>query len=131
MENILKKYLLLAALTVLIPPLLMIVIIMLTGDRITGMKVATLPGMLVPHLIFGMILIDGSWWKKIGITILTTGIIYGILVIIILNNVYIKTSLDIYGSWDLRINNLLVGLVCWESCRQILRVTRKKGMPYS
>ena len=117
MKNRFIKYLLLGVLTIVTPYVATMILIMVTGDRIEGMKLGAVPGLILPHLIFGLIFIKRQLTTKLLLTTLVTAIIYGLLMVTIRLDI-IKTNFDIYSFWDLALTNFLVGLVAWENNRR-------------
>jgi len=113
MTNRLLKYILLSVLAMVLPYLTTIILIIMTGDRHEGMELGAIPGLALPHLIFGMAFVRRTLTIRIPITIIMTAIIYGLFVTAI-NLDLVKTNFDIYGYWDLAITNLMVGLIGWE-----------------
>ena len=113
-------YLFLTALIVIIPHLLTMIFIMATGDRIEGMQAAVIPGLLIPHLIFGYFFIKNKKLIKVLRSLLLS-IIATVFVIVFIRYDLIETNWDIYGYWDLIVSNFIVGLVFWETYYQIMR----------
>lgn len=113
MTNRFIKYFLLGILTIVTPYVTTMILIIVTGDRIEGMKLGAIPGLILPHLIFGLTFIKGQLTTKFLITTLVTSTICGLLIVTIRLEL-IKTNFDIYGFWDLAVTNLIVGLVAWE-----------------
>lgn len=124
MTNRLLKYLLLGVLTIVTPYVTTMILIIVTGDRIEGMKLGAIPGLILPHLIFGLIFIKRQLTTKLLLTTLVTAIIYGLLMVTIRLEV-IKTNFDIYGFWDLAVTNFLVGLIAWETYYQADKLITK------
>ena len=114
MTNRFIKYLLLGILTIVTPYVTTMVLIIVTGDRIEGMKLGAIPGLIFPHLIFGLVFIKRKLTTKLLLTALVTATIYGLLMVTIRLEI-IKTNFDIYGFWDLAVTNFLVGLIVWEA----------------
>ena len=113
MTNRVIKYLLLGLLTVVTPYVTTMILIIVTGDRIEGMKLGAVPGLILPHLIFGLAFIKRHLTIKLLLTTLVTATIYGLLMVTIRLGI-IKTNFDIYGFWDLAVTNIIVGLFVWE-----------------
>lgn len=124
MTNRFLKYLLLGVLTIVTPYVTTMILIIVTGDRIEGMKLGAIPGLILPHLIFGLIFIKRQLTTKLLLTILVTATIYGLLMVTIRLEV-IKTNFDIYGFWDLAVTNFLVGLIAWEMYYQTEKLINK------
>jgi hypothetical protein len=124
MINRLLKYILLGVLTIVTPYVTTMILIIVTGDRIEGMKLGAVPGLIVPHLIFGLIFIKRQLTTKLLLTILVTAIIYGLLMVTIRLEI-IRTNFDIYGFWDLALTNFLVGLIAWEAYHQTDKLITK------
>ncbi len=124
MTNRFLKYLLLGVLTIVTPYVTTMILIIVTGDRIEGMKLGAIPGLILPHLIFGLIFIKRQLTTKLLLTILVTATIYGLLMVTIRLEV-IKTNFDIYGFWDLAVTNFLVGLIAWETYYQTEKLINK------
>ena len=113
MTNRVIKYLLLGLLTVVTPYVTTMILIIVTGDRIEGMKLGAVPGLILPHLIFGLTFIKRHLTIKLLLTTLVTATIYGLLMVTIRLGI-IKTNFDIYGFWDLAVTNITIGLFVWE-----------------
>lgn len=111
-------YVLLAALSIVLPYIITILFIITTGDRFEGMKLAIIPGLATVHTIFGLIFIRDRLLQKLLLTVLFT-VLALILVWLSLTNEIINTGLDKYYFWDLAINNFLAGLFVWEIYFQI------------
>jgi hypothetical protein len=118
------KYLLLGALTIVTPYVTTMLFIIVTGDRIEGMKLGAIPGLILPQFIFGLTFIERQLTAKILLTIIMTTIIYGLLFAIIRFEL-IRTNFDMYGFWDLALTNLILGLIAWESYYQASKVTNQ------
>ena len=100
--------------TVVVPYVTTMILIIFTGDRITGMKLGVMPGLILPQILFGLWFIKKPLLIKALLTLTTTAIIY-MMTIWIVNAELIKTNFDIYGAWDLSLTNFISGLVCWEA----------------
>jgi len=122
------NYLLLGILVIATPYLMTMIFIIITGDRYEGMLQAVTPGLISAQLIFGLIVIQKPWLKRIPITIVMTALSYG-LVLIIIKSELIKTSFDLYGFWDLAVTNLVAGLIIWELFYQIDSAISKRIAP--
>ena len=127
MTNRFIKYLLLGILTIVTPYVTTMILIIVTGDRIEGMQLAAIPGLILPHLIFGLTFIKRQLTTKFLITILVTATIYGLLIVTIRLEL-IKTNFDIYGFWDLAVTNFAVGLVAWQTFYQVDKLVTKRRM---
>ncbi len=114
----LAKYGLLALLVLTIPYVASMIMIVITGDRIEGMKLAVTPGFLLPQIIFGLYFIKQIWILKLLRTFILVSIIYG-LSLVVMNFGLIKTNFDLYGFWDLSITSFLTGIIIWESYYQL------------
>jgi hypothetical protein len=112
------KYFLLAVLSIVTPYLGTMILIIATGDRIEGMKLGVMPGLILPHLIFGLLFIKKQLMAKFLLATLMTVIIFG-LVIATSELDVIKTYFDIYGFWDLVVTNFVIGLIAWETFYQV------------
>jgi hypothetical protein len=124
MTNRFLKYLLLGVLTILTPYVTTMILIIVTGDRIERMKLGVIPGLILPHLIFGLIFIKRQLTTKLLLTTLVTATIYGLLMVTIWLEA-IRTNFDIYGFWDLAVTNFLVGLIAWETYYQTDKLINK------
>lgn len=110
---------------ILIPGATTIILILVAGDRIEGMKLGAILGLILPHLLFGIMFIQRQLTAKILITILVTAAIYGLLYMSVNQvfgfledtpgNEFMYTNFDSYGFWDLVLTNLIFGLVAWET----------------
>jgi hypothetical protein len=125
MTNRFIKYLLLGVLTIVTPYMTTMILIIVTGDRIEGMKLGAIPGLILPHLIFGLTFIKKQLTIKFLLTTLVTATIYGLLIVTIRLKI-IKTNFDIYGFWDLAVTNFIVGLIVWETLYHVNRVITTK-----
>ena len=125
MTNRFIKYLLLGVLTVVTPYATTMILIIATGDRIEGMKLGATPGIILPHLIFGLTFIKKHLIAKFLITILVTAAIYGLLIVTIRLEI-IKTNFDIYGFWDLAVTNFTAGLIVWEIVYRLDKLITKR-----
>ncbi|MES2836951.1 MAG: hypothetical protein V4667_05475 [Bacteroidota bacterium] len=114
MKKKLLYYLLLISLTIVIPYLTTMILISITGDRYKGMTLAIIPGIVIVHLIFGLIAIKLNWTKKIVWTLVLSTLIFGV-VFLMLTIQLIKSNLGLYGFWDITLSNLIAGFVIWES----------------
>jgi hypothetical protein len=102
------------------------VCIIATGDRYEGMTTAVIPGIIIVHLVFGLIAVKLNWTGKLLWTVLLSAIIFG-LVILLLRLELIKTNFDLYGFWDIALSNLIAGLIVWTSFFQIhQKLTKQK-----
>jgi hypothetical protein len=124
MINRFFRYLLLGVLTIITPYVTTMILIIVTGDRIEGMKLGSIPGLIFPHLIFGAMFLNRQLTTKLIVTTLLTAIIYGLLMVTIRLEI-IKTKFDIYGFWDLALTNFLVGLIAWETYYQTDKLISK------
>ena len=113
MTNRFIKYSLLGVLTVVTPYVTTMILIIVTGDRIEGMKLGAIPGLVLPHLIFGLTFVKRHLTIKVLLMTLVTATVYGLLIVTIRLEI-IKTNFDIYGFWDLTVTNFIVGLIVWE-----------------
>jgi hypothetical protein len=64
MTKRLLYYLLLVTLTIVTPYLTTVFFIIMKGDRYEGMASAVIPGIIIVHLTFGIIVIKLNWTKK-------------------------------------------------------------------
>jgi hypothetical protein len=128
MINRILRYLLLGILTIVTPYVTTMALIIVTGDRIEGMKLGAIPGLILPHLIFGLVHVKQPLIARLILTALVTAIIYGLLVMT-LRLELIKTNFDIYGFWDLAMTNILVGLIVWETYHQVEKIIAKRRKP--
>jgi hypothetical protein len=88
--------------------------IIVTMDRVTGMKLSVIPGLLSVHIVFGLIFLRFNYIIKFLI-----GLIVGALIYLVAGKVMpyelISTHWDIYGYWDLTITNWILGMILWEA----------------
>lgn len=112
-------------LTIVTPYVTTMILIIVTGDRIEGMKLGAVPGLILPHLIFGLIFIKRKLTTKLLLTTLVTAIIYGLLIGTIRLEL-IRTNFDIYGFWDLAVTNFSVGLIAWETFYHVDKLITKR-----
>ena len=125
MTNRFMKYLLLGILTIVTPYVTTMILIIATGDRIEGMKLGATPGIILPHMIFGLTFIQRHLTTKFLLTTLVTATIYGLLIVTIRLEI-IKTNFDIYGFWDLAVTNFIAGLIVWEIFYQLDKLIAKR-----
>ena len=125
MTKRLLKYLLLGVLTIVTPYVTTMLFIIVTGDRIEGMKLGAIPGLIIPHLIFGLTFIERQLTTKLLLTTLVTATIYGLLIVII-GIELIETNFDLYGFWDLAITNFIAGLIAWETYYHVDKLISKR-----
>lgn len=126
--NVLKRsllYLILAVLCKIIPYIITFSSILWTQDRIEGMKLGVIPGLIVPHLIFGFIFLTDTKIKKLIYSIFVAIVIYGIDYFLLKNSLTIETGWDMYGYWDLMVMNFITGIVIWEITYHIHRKIKK------
>jgi hypothetical protein len=126
MTNRFIKYLLLGILTIVTPHVTTMILIIVTGDRIEGMKLGTIPGVILPHLIFGLAFIKKQLTTKFLLTTLVTATIFGLLIVTIRLEL-IKTNFDMYGFWDLAVTNFIVGVITWETFYHVDKLQLKDG----
>ena len=119
------KYLILTVVSLVTPFLVTMIIIMITGDRVSGMKNFAIPSIVLIHLIFALIQLEGIILKKI---------IYGIIAVIISTGITlipiyfdIKLNIDMYGFWDLVVFFALGTIGTWEFLYQIDKKINKKN----
>ncbi|MDT8412748.1 MAG: hypothetical protein RQ875_09820 [Vicingaceae bacterium] len=118
-KNRLQYYLLLVGLSLIMPYVITFVFIVATGNRVEGMQKAIIPAIIAVHFLFGLIFIKKNFLQKVGVSIFLSVLICGIVWLLALNDIMIKTEFDLYGFWDLAITNLFVGLIVWELFYQI------------
>jgi hypothetical protein len=107
------QYFVLAVLVIAIPYITTIICIMITGDRIQGMKLGAIPGLALPHILFGWRFIKRSPKIKVIVIPIVMVLIFGLIFLMAVNEM-IRTGWDIYGVWDLKVSNLIAGLIIWE-----------------
>lgn len=112
------SYLIFAGLSILSPYFSMLVLIIITGDRIEGMQLGVFPGLIIVHIVYGLLFINYNWIKKVSLTLLLSILILG-LVKICATREMVKTNWDIYGFWDLTVTNFVIGLIVWETFFQL------------
>lgn len=106
-------YFLLVGMAFILPYVLTVIFTIISGDRYQGMGGDVLPGILSVHIIFGLLTIQKSLLPKIILTIIISGLAFG-LVFIGMTLELIKTNLDIYSYWDNAITNAITGIIVWE-----------------
>lgn len=99
--------------------LITVILTIFTGDRVSGMKMSVVPGVLLVHLIFGAFFIKKNLIHKTLLIILFPTFIMGLACFFIVNQTLVKTNFDIYGFWDLSLTNFIIGLIVWELFYQI------------
>lgn len=130
MKNRFIKYLLLGVLTVATPYVATMILIVVTGDRIEGMKLGAIPGLIIPHLIFGLTFIKKRLAITFLLTTLLTGTVYGLLKVITRLEI-IETNFDIYGFWNLSVTNFIIGLIVWEVLFHLDKLMTKRQVTKS
>lgn len=118
-------YLLLIGLTIAIPYLATILCVIFTSDRYEGIHLAVIPGIIIVHMIFGLIVIKSNWSKKLLWAIIMSTINFA-LVFLIMRLGLVRTNFDLYHFWDLSISNLITGLIAWEAYFQINKMSKKR-----
>ena len=113
------NYLWLLILSVIVPYLITVILTIFTGDRVSGMKMSVVPGVLLVHLIFGAFFIKKNLIHKTLLMILFSIFIMGLVWVFVVNQTLVKTNFDIYGFWDLSFTNFVIGVVVWELFYQI------------
>lgn len=101
--------------------LITIILIALTGDRITGMELGVLPGLLSVHIVFGLIFLRFTLWIKLLISLIVGALVY-VLVGQVIYYELVSTNWDLYGYWDLTLTNWLIGAIVWEASYHIMKV---------
>jgi hypothetical protein len=89
------------------------------------MHLAVIPGIIIVHVIIGLIIIKSNWLKKLLLTVAMSTINFA-LVFFIMRLGLIRTNFDLYHFWDLSISNLIAGLIAWESYFQINKLLTRK-----
>lgn len=113
------NYLWLLILSVIVPYLITVILTIFTGDRVSGMKMSVVPGVLLVHLIFGAFFIKKNLIHKTLLIILFSTFIMGLVWVFVVNQTLVKINFDIYGFWDLSFTNFVIGVVVWELFYQI------------
>ena len=90
------------------------------------MKIGFLYGLVAASAIFGLLFIKKNWVLRILITLLIAGFNFGLLWLVLNNNLMPETGWGNYGYWDLTVTYYLIGLVLWESYYQIGNVLKNK-----
>lgn len=106
-------------LSVIVPYLITVILTIFTGDRVSGMKMSVVPGVLLVHLIFGAFFIKKNLIHKTLLIILFSTFIMGLVWVFVVNQTLVKINFDIYGFWDLSFTNFVIGVVVWELFYQI------------
>ena len=125
-KNRAYKYLILTVLSLVTPFLVTMVIIMISGDRISGMKNFTIPSIILIHMIFALTLLESIILKKIIFGILAVILSTGITLIPIYFD--IRLNIDMYGFWDLIVFFTLGTIGTWEFLYQIDKKINKKNL---
>ncbi len=115
----LTSYITLMLLCTLLPYIITIGCITLTQDRIEGMKIAMFGSILIPHFIYGFIILKYDRIKKIIYTSLLSIVVLGINIFLIKNELGLITGWDLYGYWDMILLNFLTGSFVWELFHQL------------
>ena len=77
------SYPILATFCIVSPFIVTVMIIFFSQDRIVGMKLGVIPGILIPHLIYGLIFLQFPKLKKFIYSLLLSLLILGINIILI------------------------------------------------
>ena len=113
---------------IVIPFLMTMLIIIVTGDRITGMKNFAIPSIVLIHLLFSLTQLNGNILKKIVYGIIAAIISTGLTVIPIYYD--IKLNIDMYGFWDLIVFFTLGTVGTWECLYQIDKKINKNNLQH-
>ncbi|GAB5465692.1 MAG: hypothetical protein Kapaf2KO_11280 [Candidatus Kapaibacteriales bacterium] len=127
-QNRAIKYLILVIGAIVIPFLMTMVIIIVTGDRIAGIKNFAIPSIVLIHLLFSLTQLNGKVIKKVVYGIIAAIISTGLTVIPIYYD--IKLNIDIYGFLDLVIFFTLGTVGTWECLYQIDRKINKNNLQH-
>ncbi|MBT30259.1 MAG: hypothetical protein CMO01_11415 [Thalassobius sp.] len=120
------KYLMLIVGSLVIPFLVTMVIIMITGDRITGMKNFSIPSIILIHLIFSLTQLKGRILKKVIYGIFAAIISTGLIIIPMYFD--IQLNIDMYGFWEVIIFFSLATIGTWECMYQIDKKINKNNL---
>jgi hypothetical protein len=121
----LTSYLILMVCCIVLPYIITIGFVILTQDRITGMKLGLFIGMVTPHLIYGFLFLKLNDLKKVIYTVLISSLIYGLNLFLIKNELILNTSWDLYGYWDTVVLNFLSGIFVWEIFQQLSKKLKR------
>jgi len=123
------KYLFLVIISLVISFLVAMSLIIITGDRISGLKYFAVPSVFIVHVIFSLTQVEARVFRKI---------IYSVFAIVI-SSVFTLTllflgvdlNMDQYGFWDLIIFFIIGSIGAWECLYQIdQRIVKKVGDNY-
>ncbi len=92
-----------------------------TIDRITGMQLSIIPGLISIHVVFGLIFLRLSFLIRFLISLIVGAVIY-LIVGQIMTYELISTHWDLYGYWDLTIIDWIVGVILWEASYHIIKM---------
>lgn len=113
---------------IVIPFLVTMIIIIVTGDRIAGMKNFAIPSIVLIHLLFSLTQLNGKVLKKILYGIIASIISTGLTSLPIYFN--IRLNIDMYGFWDLIVFFTLGTIVTWECLYQIDKKMNKNNLQH-
>ncbi len=113
-----------AVLCIIIPYIITFLLISMTGDRVQGMKLGVVPGVLITHMVFGMFYLQTVPWIRMIVTLVATGLIYYLLIQSITHEL-IHTNWDENGYWDLTATNFLIGVIVWEIAYHLVVLLNK------
>ena len=99
--------------------------IILFQDRIGGMKASILPSILIPHIIYGLLFLKFTNFKKVIYSILIACVILGSTLFLTQNNFFIKTNWDLYRYWDVVVLNFITVFFIWIIVDKIYKRTIK------
>jgi len=101
----------------------MIVIIMITGDRIYGMKYFAIPSVLLIHFTFALTQLKLTILKRILLGAIAAVISSAITLIPLYLD--FKLNIDIYGFWDIIVFHTIGTIGTWELLNQLVKLITK------
>ena len=122
-QNRFKKYLLLLIGSIVVPYMATIVIIMITGDRISGMKYFAIPTVLLIHFTFALTQLKLTILKRILLGAIAAVISSAITLIPLYLD--FKLNIDMYGFWDIIVFHTIGTIGAWELLNQLVNLITK------
>lgn len=118
-----KKYVFLLLGSAIIPWIVTILVIVITGDRMSGLKYFAFPSILLVHLLFAFSQLNKKVLTKLGYGLIAATI----ATLLALIPIYFDLSLriDDYGYWEAIIFFCLGTIGSWELLFQIDKKVRK------
>jgi ABC-type glycerol-3-phosphate transport system permease component len=95
-------------------------------DRITGMQLGVMPGLISVHIVFGLVFFKFNYRLRLLLSLII-GMIISVIVGQVMTYELIKTEWDLYGYWDMTLTNWLIGVILWEASYHIVKVIENRN----